>query len=346
MKQQPFRIGNIDIQPGERRTVELPVAKLYTHTEMDLTIHVIHGRRAGPRLFVSGALHGDEINGVEIIRRLLKRKSLAGLRGTLITIPIVNSFGFIHQSRYLPDRRDLNRMFPGSVRGSLAARLADLFIREIALNCTHGIDLHTGSSHRFNLPHIRASLDDPETRRLATAFGAPVMVHAKIRDGSLRAAVAELGKVVLVYEAGEALRFNELSIRTGLRGILSVMRAIGMLPGKASKRTHQVFHSSVSKWVRAPISGMITRRADIGAQVNKGDCIGVVSDPYGEMEQNVLAPVSGVVLGRLELPLVYQGDAMFHIAALEGDPEAGKLVEELASDFGQEEFLPRLSLLG
>jgi predicted deacylase len=290
---------------------------------------------------VSAALHGDEINGVEIIRRLLKRKSLENLRGTLIAIPIVNSFGFIHHSRYLPDRRDLNRVFPGSGTGSLASRIADLFMREIVSHCTHGIDLHTGSNHRFNLPQVRASLKDKETKMLAQAFGAPVMVHSKTRDGSLREAVSELGIPMLLYEAGEALRFDELSIRTGLRGILSVMRIIGMLPQKPSKRSHHVFPSSVSKWVRAPISGILSQRAEIGRQVEKGEIIGVVNDPYGVTEQVITAPVSGVIIGRLQLPLVYQGDALFHIAVLEGDPDAGKIVEELTSDFEQFNTIPQ-----
>jgi predicted deacylase len=344
VKQEPFRIGDRVIAPGSQQIVELPIARLYTHTQMSLSAHVVHGRRPGPRLFVSAALHGDEINGVEIIRRLLKRKSLESLRGTLIAIPIVNSFGFIHHSRYLPDRRDLNRVFPGSGTGSLASRIADLFMREIVSHCTHGIDLHTGSNHRFNLPQVRASLKDKETKMLAQAFGAPVMVHSKTRDGSLREAVSELGIPMLLYEAGEALRFDELSIRTGLRGILSVMRTIGMLPQKPSKRSHPVFPSSVSKWVRAPISGILSRRAEIGRQVEKGEIIGVVNDPYGVTEQVVSAPVSGVIIGRLELPLVYQGDALFHIAVLEGDPDAGKIVEELTSDFEQFNTMPQNNL--
>ncbi|WP_217909612.1 succinylglutamate desuccinylase/aspartoacylase family protein [Desulfosediminicola flagellatus] len=340
MKQESFRIGNAVIVPGSQQLVELPVAHLYTHTQMSLTAHVVHGRRPGPRLFVSAALHGDEINGVEIIRRLLKRKTLASLKGTLIAIPVVNSFGFINHSRYLPDRRDLNRVFPGSVSGSLASRIADLFMTEIASKCTHGIDLHTGSNHRFNLPQVRASLKDKETKRLAQAFGAPVMLHSKLRDGSLREAVAELGIPMLLYEAGEALRFDELSIRTGLRGIVSVMRSIGMLPAKASRRSHAVFPSSLSKWVRSPISGILSRRAAIGAQVVKGDVIAIVHDPYGETEEKITAPVSGVIIGRLQLPLVYQGDALFHIAVLEGDPDAGQIVEELTSDFEQSDFIP------
>lgn len=341
MKQQTFKIGDNRVEPGQRKTVDLPMADLYTHTGMNLTATVIHGRSAGPRLFVSAAMHGDEINGVEIIRRLLRRKVLTKLKGTLIAIPIVNSFGFIHQSRYLPDRRDLNRSFPGSPSGSLASRLADLFMGQIVEGCTHGIDLHAGSNHRFNLPHIRASFNDDEGKRLAEAFGAPVMVHAKTRDGSLRAAVAEQGVPVLLYEAGEALRFDEFSIRTGVRGIISVMHEIGMLPRQAKRRKRTVLHTSTSKWVRAPISGIITQRVAIGAQVGTGECIGVVSDPYGEVEYDVTAPVSGIILGRLELPLVYQGDALFHIAVFEDDIEAGRLIEEMASELSQEDYRPR-----
>lgn len=340
MRREPFKLGDSIVAPGQRKTIDLPMANLYTHTDMNLTAHVIHGRKAGPQLFVSAAVHGDEINGVEIVRRLLKRKILASLRGTLIAIPIVNSFGFIHQSRYLPDRRDLNRMFPGSTNGSLAARLADLFMTEIVSRCTHGIDLHAGSNHRFNLPHIRASFGDEETRSLAEAFGAPVMVNAKMRDGSLRQAVAERGIPVLLYESGEALRFDEFSIRTGVRGIISVMQSIGMLSSKAKRVKKTVLHTSTSKWVRAPISGIVSQRVPIGYQVSEGERIGVVSDPHDEIEQEVKAPVSGIVLGRLELPLVYQGDALFHIAVFEDDSEAGKLIEELASELSQEDYRP------
>ncbi len=338
MKQQPFVLGDVAVAAGTRATVDLPAADLYIHTGMNLTAHVIHGRRPGPRLFVSAAVHGDEINGVEIVRRLLKRRLLSSLKGTLVAIPVVNSLGFIHQSRYLPDRRDLNRVFPGSSNGSLAARLAHLFMEEIAARCTHGIDLHSGSNHRFNMPHIRAAVDDEQTRKLACAFGAPVIVNAKILDGSLREAVSQRGIPVLLYEAGEALRFDELSIRTGVRGILAVMRDIGMLPQKEKKNRPPVFHSSTSKWVRAPISGIVGSRVRTGSVVGQGDLLCVVSDPYNEVEQEVRAPISGVVLGRLELPLVYRGDAMFHIAVLEGDIEGAELIEALATELSQDDY--------
>ncbi len=340
--QPPITIGGVTIKPGHRQTIDLPMAKLYTHTEMTLTAHVIHGRKPGPCLFVSSTVHGDEINGVEIIRRLLKRKNIGRLHGTLIAIPVVNSFGFIHRNRYLPDRRDLNRSFPGSEKGSLASRLADLFLKEILSMCTHGIDLHTGSNHRFNFPQIRACLEDSATAEMATAFGAPVMIDSHTRDGSLREAVADLGTPILLYEAGEAFRFDELSIRTGLRGVINVMRSIGMLPTRASSISHQIFKASTSKWIRAPISGMLVKSTVVGRQVSKGDVLGIVSDPYGESESIIQSPVSGLVIGRLQLPLVYQGDAIFHIAILEGDPDAEQVIEDLASDLGQDDFWPQL----
>lgn len=340
--QDPIVIGGTTVGPGQRMTVDLPMAKLYTHTQMTLTVHVVHGRQPGPRLFVCSALHGDEINGVEIVRRLLQRRELAKLHGTLIAIPVVNSFGFINHSRYLPDRRDLNRSFPGSENGSLASRLAALLLREVLSLCTHGIDLHTGSNHRFNLPQVRAFLEDPDTKQLARAFGAPVMVHSDLRDGSLRDAVAELGIPVLLYEAGEAFRFDELSIRTGVRGTMAVMRAIGMLAKRKPKRAYPIFSASTSKWVRAPISGIVTEMASVGKQVAKGDRLAVVSDPFGENEQIVRAPLGGLVIGRLELPLVYQGDALFHIAVLEGDPNVAQVLEGMVSDLEQDDFWPKV----
>lgn len=338
--QTPITIGGVTIKPGQRATIDLPMAKLYTHTDMTLTAHVIHGRKPGPRLFVTSTIHGDEINGVEIIRRLLKRKNIDRLRGTLIAIPVVNSFGFIHRSRYLPDRRDLNRSFPGSEKGSLASRLANLLLTEILSQCTHGIDLHTGANHRFNLPQVRGCLDDRETEAMATAFSAPVMIDSLTRDSSLRDAVSDLGIPMLLYEAGEAFRFDELSIRTGLRGVVNVMRLIGMLTSRHSKASHSIFKARTSRWVRAPISGMQIKSTIVGRQVSKGDVLGVVSDPLGEKEKEVTSPVGGLIVGCLNHPLVYQGDALYHIAMLEGDPDAEQVVEDLASDLGPNDFWP------
>ena len=309
-----FELGGVEVPPGQRRTVELPVGRRFTGAELVLPVEVVNGRRPGPRLFVCAAVHGDEINGVEIIRRLLRRP-LKDLAGTLIAVPIVNIYGFIGLSRYLPDRRDLNRSFPGSEQGSLAARLAHLFIDEIVARSTHGIDLHTGAIHRTNLPQIRASLEQPETDRLARAFGAPVILDANLRDGSLRQTVMECGVPMLLYEAGEALRFDEASIRTGVRGIVGVMRELGMLPPPLrSVPVPEPFVANSSHWVRAPESGILRDRIRLGAAVAKDQVLGIIADPLGGRELGVRSGRDGVVIGRTVLPLVNEGDALYHVA--------------------------------
>jgi len=333
----PIVIGGRRIGPGERATIELPIPHLHTHTPMSMVVHILRGRKDGPRLFVSAAIHGDELNGIEIVRRLLRQKSLRRLRGTLIAVPIVNAYGVIHHSRYLPDRRDLNRAFPGSERGSLAARLANLLMQEIVSNTTHGIDLHTGAVHRFNLPQIRANLDDKETRRLARAFGVPVLVHAESRDGSLRAEVNARDMPMLLYEAGEALRMDEFGIRVGVRGILNVLRALQMLPEAARPRDlPEPFITRSSTWVRAQRSGMLLRLVSPGMHVSKGGTLGVIADPYGEGEETVVAPAAGVVIGCTHLPLVNEGDAVAHLARFK-DPEG---VAEKLDSFQSEPLHP------
>jgi predicted deacylase len=336
---EPIFIGGVEIRPGERRTINLPTGRLYTHTEMTMPVQVIYGRKPGPRLFVSAAIHGDEINGVEIIRRLLKLRVLEGLRGTLIAIPTVNVYGFIHRSRYLPDRRDLNRFFPGSEEGSLTSRLAKLFMDEIVEHATHGIDLHTGSNHRINLPQIRASLAEPETRRIARAFGAPVIIDARIRDGSLREAVAEKGLPMLLYEAGETLRFNEFAIQAGLRGILAVMREIGLLKKRPPrKKTIDSLVVKSTMWVRAPTSGILHSSLALGAKVEAGEILAVIGDAFGEAREEIRSDVAGIVIGRSNLPLVYMGDALFHLATLDASESLDTAVEAIETGLSEEEF--------
>lgn len=337
MAHEPLVIYGQGIAPGSRATVELRLPQLYTHTPLTMPVHVVRGKRQGARLFVSAALHGDELNGVEIIRRLLQLASLKRVRGTLVAIPIVNAYGVIHNSRYLPDRRDLNRSFPGSERGSLAARLANLFMREIVAHCTHGIDLHTGAIHRGNFPQIRAALDDAETLRLARAFGVPVLLNSDLRDGSLREAAAQCGIPMLLYEAGEALRFDEVSIRAGLHGVINVMRELDMLPpSRRRKRTlAEPFVARSSTWVRAPESGIFRSNIALGARVKKGDRLGLVSDPFGASETEVQAPTGGVVIGRSTLPLVHEGEALFHVARFEDVREVAEHVEAFQTDHAQ-----------
>ena len=330
MTSKAFEFAGEIIQPGERRTVEIPITRLYTHTPVAIPVHVIHGKKPGPRLFVSAAIHGDEINGVETIRRLLKHSALQRIRGTLLAIPIVNVHGFINLSRYLPDRRDLNRSFPGSLTGSLASRLANLFIKEIVEHCTHGIDLHTGALHRDNLPQIRANLDDEETTRLAKAFSVPVLLNSNLRDGSLRQAAADLGIPMLLFEGGEALRFDEIAIRSAERGILNVMRLLEMIPPSKSKHRKIIdpIVARSSSWVRAAGSGILRTSVALGTHIKKNDPLCVIADPFGEMQTMILSPVEGIVIGKLNLPLVNEGDALFHIARFGKVHEAAERVEE------------------
>jgi len=335
----PLIIAGHRIEPGTRQNIDLPMALLHTRTPMSMPVRILRGRRDGPRLFVSAAIHGDELNGVEIIRRLHQEKVLDRLRGTLITIPIVNVFGVIHHSRYLPDRRDLNRSFPGSERGSLAGRVADLFMQEIVANATHGIDLHTGALHRENLPHIRADLGDPETERLARAFGVPVIINSDLRDGSLRQVAAERGISMLLYEAGEALRFDELSIRAGVKGILNVMRALEMLPKSRARARHQVepLVARSTAWLRATESGIFRTFAALGSRVAKGDVLGAIASPFGDDNTELQSPNSGIVIGKSKLPLVNEGDALFHIARFQTVRGAAENVEAFTETLAAEE---------
>jgi predicted deacylase len=330
-KNQPITIGGTTVKPGELASINVPIVDLYTGTSLSMLVKVINGRRPGPVLFVCAAIHGDELNGVEVIRQLLKRKSLRSIRGTLIAVPVVNVHGFLDQSRYLPDRRDLNRSFPGSAKGSIAARMANTFIEEIVSKADYGIDLHTGAINRSNLPQVRADLTDSRNLELAKVFGAPVIVSSKILDGSLRQCASERGFPMLVYEAGEALRFDELSIRAGLRGVLKVMRHLGMLPqNSAAKPTAPVIADATS-WVRAPASGIVSNKVDLGTRVVDGQALAVIGDPLGEAEMKVIAPFDGIVIGRNNLPLAHEGDALFHVASFKSVAQAETKVEEFAA---------------
>ncbi|WP_236994836.1 M14 family metallopeptidase [Granulosicoccus antarcticus] len=328
-------IGGKSIQPGQRCYVDLPLPPLYTHTSVAMPVHVIHGKQPGPVLFVTAAIHGDEINGIEIIRRLLATKSLSRLAGTLIAVPVVNVYGFVSQSRYLPDRRDLNRSFPGSETGSMAARLANTLMSEIVAKCTHGIDLHTAAEGRANFPQIRVDLDShPELLPLAEAFAPPILVDSTTRDGTLRGAAGNLP--LLLYEAGEALRFDDLAIRAGLKGVLNVMRHLKMLPAnKSGERRGKPWLANNSAWMRAPQSGILRSRIRLGGIVEEGGVLGYISDPFGESEQAVISDASGVLIGITKLPLVHEGEALYHVATTESTKSAARAVHDFHLEYEQ-----------
>ena len=314
----PITVGDVTVEPGKRKRFDLPAARLPTGTWMSLPVSVVNGRHPGPTIWLSGAVHGDEINGVAIIRRVMERLTARELHGAVIAVPIVNVFGFINESRYLPDRRDLNRSFPGSARGSLAARLAHLFVKEIVEHCDVGIDLHTAAGHRINVPQIRADMSDERTRELSQAFGAPFLVDARIRDGSLRQAATERGKPVLVYEAGQVHRFDDDAIRTGVAGVLRVMESLGMGAWDAPPASIPPVMVGRTTWVRARRGGIAEITVDLGERIDHGQSLATIADSLGTKRSRVSAPLGGWVIARTLNPLVSQGDALVHIAAAEG----------------------------
>lgn len=308
----PFEFNETIVEPGTVSRVDLRVARLPVGTWISLPVFIVHGSKPGPTVWLSAALHGDELNGVVIIRRLLAELDPNHLSGTVLAVPVANAFGATIESRYLPDGRDLNRCFPGSKRGSLASRLAHLLFHSVVMRCSYGIDLHTGSGGRFNLPQIRCNADDVKTRKLGEAFGVPVLLHSPLREDSLRAEAGKRGIRVLLYEAGEAGRLDPKCISIGEAGVRRVLKALGMVSHHPRPESQtQLFRKSV--WVRAPRSGFFHATVKCGQRVTEGQHIGVVFDTTNATAW-VPAKVSGVVIGERRTAVVHRGDAVMHIA--------------------------------
>lgn len=317
IRHDPITVGNRVVAPGRSARIELPFAKVPTGSQESLPVAVINGRKPGPHIWLSGAIHGDELNGVEIVRKVLRLLDPKTLSGAVIAVPIVNPLGFIIESRYLPDRRDLNRAFPGSPRGSTASRLAHLFMREVVSQCSVGIDLHTASNHRTNIPQIRADTHNAATLRLARAFGAPFIIHARLRDGSLRQAATELGATVLVYEAGQAHRFDDDAIETGVVGVMRTLRYLRMIDIRLPRvRPTRVIRRT--RWVRARRGGLANISVALGDVVEKGEVVATISDAFSTRPTAATASSSGFVVARTLRPLVNSGDALVHIASEQG----------------------------
>jgi predicted deacylase len=312
MPRASFPIGPIRVRPGSMGEVGLPITRLVTGADVSLPVRVVHGREDGPTVWVTAAIHGDEVVGVEVIRRVLAGLRPKSFRGTLIAVPIVNVHGFMAGDRYLPDRRDLNRSFPGSPRGSLAGQIAHLVMTEVVAKCEVGIDLHTGSDRRTNLPQIRADLDDPKTRALAEAFGAPVLFHAGVRDGSLRSAAQDRA-TVLLFEAGEAWRFDQWAIKAGVFGVRRVLATLGMTEPVDDQHAEPAIVCRQSGWVRARRSGILELETALGESVQVGDRLGGLHDSFGKRLAVVRADRAGIVIGHTTAPLVNNGDALVHI---------------------------------
>jgi predicted deacylase len=311
----PFEIGDTRVAPGRSERLEIRVARLPAGGWLSLPIHVLHGSEAGATLFLSGAIHGDEVDGVEITRQVLNRLDPEDLAGTVVAVPVVNLAGLIDGSRYLPDRRDLTRAFPGSATGSLASRLAHLFMTEVVARCSHGIDFHCGSDDRDNLPQVRADLDDDETCRIARAFAAPLTIHAPAPAGSLRKAAVKQGCRVLLYEGGEARRFTPSAIQVGVRGTLRAMGALDMVANLDDAKA--TMESRTRRWVRADRSGFCRLDVELGQRVRKGEVLGEIASALGLEASPVKSRASGIIIGRRINPIVYQGEALVHIAEIE-----------------------------
>jgi predicted deacylase len=303
------------IKPGTNRSIEVNIARLPSHSSIDIVINVSRAIEPGPTLLLMGGLHGDEINGVEIIRRLIERGMNIPKIGTVICIPILNIFGFIHFSRYVPDGKDVNRSFPGNKNGSLASRIAYYLMKEIIPQIDYGVDFHTGGDDRSNYPQVRCMLQDAMNQKLAQAFHAPFTINSKYRPKSLRQSAARLGKNIIVYEGGESSRFDEFAIEQGMNGTLRLMNYLGMtdeLPSPLTK--NQIIANS--SWIRAKSSGIFVPQVRYGDFVVKNSVIGNISDPFGEFNQKLKSRISGYVIGLNHQPLVHQGDALIHIGVV------------------------------
>ena len=316
-----IQIGQEMISRGEQRRVEIPITMLATQGALSMPIEVIAGEEDGPILAITSTVHGDELNGIEIIRQLIPLLSPSTLAGTLIAIPIVNVPAFMTQSRYLPDRRDLNRSFPGKKSGSQASRIAYTVMDQVIKHCTHLIDIHSASAHRSNAQQVRASLNKPEAAACAKSFGAPFVIHSSERDGSLRWAASNLGLTSIVYEAGDAGRFDRDAIDTGLWGVLGVMNHLEMVAPKdihvkrirrSKQEASKVYEST--KWIRATKGGLFRAQIEPGQAVERDQFLGFIADAFGEGMTVIRAPRSGSVIGINRNPVVGHGDALVHIA--------------------------------
>jgi predicted deacylase len=307
------------IAKGKGVLVNLDIAKLHTRTKIQVPIIIERGKKDGPTLLITGGIHGNEVNGIEIVRQLISKKYNKPERGMVICIPVVNVFGFLNQKRQFPDGRDLNRVFPGSVRGSLASRFAYHIIKEVAPLADYCIDYHTGGDSRFNVPQIRIDGEDPESLELAEIFNAPFIIRSARKEKSFRETLHKLKKKVLLFEGGKSLQIDRQVTRTGLTGALRVIQHLGIRDyGPEIERLGPkgdppiILHNT--QWMRAKHSGMFHPFVDLGNFVKKGEVLGSISGPFGYFERKIKSLYSGYLICINEAPIVNQGDAIFHIS--------------------------------
>lgn len=312
MKKKEIIIAGIRVLKGEEAHINLSIARLPSRTPIDIPVFVSRSKEDGPVLLLLAGLHGDEINGIEIIRRILTKGFNKPLIGTVICVPIMNIYGFLNYSRDLPDGKDVNRSFPGSKTGSLASRVAHHLMTEIIPLIDYGIDFHTGGASRANYPQIRCLLDDSINKELAIAFGPPYILNSIYRPNSLRRESAMLGKRIIVYEAGESMRFDRDAIRLGVKGVKRVMQYLGMSYDVSAPENEPEILLKAT-WLRARYSGLFHYFIQNGKKIQKNQLIGAITDPFGDFYSQIKAPVSGYIISVNNNPVVNQGDALMHI---------------------------------
>jgi predicted deacylase len=317
---------------GESMTIDFNMAKLYTTTKIEIPIIIERAKKPGPTILITAAIHGDEINGVEIVRQLIARKINKPKKGTIICIPILNIFGFLNASRDFPDGRDLNRRFPGTRTGSLASRVAYHFTKKILPHADFCLDFHTGGASRFNAAQVRIKPGDDQLLNLARVFNAPYTVYSKNINKSYRHYCNKIGKPIILFEGGKSLDSNKKIIRFGVSGVIRFLDHLGMLESKF-KVPVAVSNSVViekTRWLRAQKSGLLHLRINSNNFVNKGDLLGTITDPYGKMRFKVLAPNDGHILNINQAPIVHQGDAIFHISTKDSSIVDSEEIEDIA----------------
>ena len=320
---ESFEILNEEIKPGETKTVHLKIAQLHDMTELNIPIIISHSKRKGPVILFCAGLHGDEINGTEIVRQLINSKINQPKIGTIICIPVVNVFGFVNQSREFPDGRDLNRVFPGSANGSMASQFAYNLMEKIVPKVDFVLDFHAGGRSRFNAPQLRIEENKPEMEEFANAFNAPFLLYSKNIDGSFRQSCDLAGVKYLLFEGGKSLDINQHVAEIGVDGVKRLLGYLGMLSDdfKAEDADKSMIYIEQTTWLRAESSGLFQSIAPVGSFVVEGQILAWITGPFGFVETPVLAPTNGYIINENQTSIVFQGDAIFNLSSKLKDVE-------------------------
>jgi len=313
---KPLVIFGVSILPGEHKTINVEIARLHTTTKLNIPVIVRRSKHEGPVVLFSAGIHGDEINGVEVVRQIISKKINRPHRGTIICIPVINMYGFVNKSREFPDGRDLNRVFPGSKKGSLASRFAYHIVAEILPIIDYAVDFHAGGASRFNATQIRITENNPELKVLADVFNAPFTLYSKNIGGSFRNTCEKANVKMLLFEGGKSLDINNVIANEGIMGVKRLLYYLDMLDPKhiVEKAEDSSIYIKYSVWLRAKCSGLLHDYNMIGKFVTKGTILATITDPFGKFEQKVKAPHSGYVINANHSPIVYEGDAIYHIS--------------------------------